>query len=309
MKLPYIFSKQYISSQTFSSVFIEKFDFSGSEFLPDHRHEFFEIAITVDGDADHITNGRHIPLTKGSVYLIPIGSCHAISIKKEWKVYNVYLLPSIFNATLFQKQDSSYHVLKLFLMKLCGFQTGSTNFQLSPQILNTVNDTLKLLETFPFDGSQSFAAYRENCIINILLLLAEEWTQHYENSFISYDSRLLQINDFIQKHLDYPLHDLLADLGKHLMLHPQHLNRIVKNTIGIPISQYIMNCKIEKSIQLLCSGNSVTEVACMLGFYDHSHFHKYFLRYTGMSPSFFRKNYITKTSQPVPSEMHTAESL
>lgn len=143
------------------------------------------------------------------------------------------------------------------------------------------------MENYPFISSGSYSLYCEHCIMNVLLLLAEEYALQFCGESISFDSRIMQITQYVLTHLDQPTTLLLSNLADEFLLNRQYINRIVKKEIGIPISQYIHQCKIEKSMECLTSGLSISETAYFLGFYDQSHFHKYFLKYTGISPTKF----------------------
>lgn len=66
---------------------------------------------------------------------------------------------------------------------------------------------------------------------------------------------------------------------------------MICENIHTPVSQLILETKLEKSCQLLEENSSITETALSLGFYDHSHYTRYFTRYFGISPSEYRKKY------------------
>ncbi len=51
--------------------------------------------------------------------------------------------------------------------------------------------------------------------------------------------------------------------------------------------QYVNLRRIEKACEALASGTPLVEAAHSLGFYDQSHFHRFFLRYIGVTPGAF----------------------
>lgn len=65
-----------------------------------------------------------------------------------------------------------------------------------------------------------------------------------------------------------------------------------KGAFGISIHQYILDFKIREAMSYFdrFPGISVKEVAYNLGFCDEYHFSKQFTKYTGVSPSSYRKN-------------------
>ncbi|MEO0733245.1 MAG: helix-turn-helix domain-containing protein, partial [Bacteroidota bacterium] len=58
---------------------------------------------------------------------------------------------------------------------------------------------------------------------------------------------------------------------------------------GIPPFQYLNLLRVEKSISFLHQGLPLAETALRAGFYDQSHFHRFFLRFRGMTPGDFSR--------------------
>ena len=56
------------------------------------------------------------------------------------------------------------------------------------------------------------------------------------------------------------------------------------------VNNYIMNTRLEKAISLLNTNASVSKIAQDCGFFDSSHFSRYFKQNTGCSPLEYRKN-------------------
>lgn len=82
--------------------------------------------------------------------------------------------------------------------------------------------------------------------------------------------------------------DLSLDaIASRLALSPSQLNRRVKDSIGIPVSTFVMRLRIEQAELLLAQSPrySVSEVAALCGFADSSHFAHAFRRVRGLSPS------------------------
>lgn len=277
--------KQYVTSHTVSGIYAEKFHFTQNTVIPAHGHEFFEIGITLKGCASHLEGSSKQILNKGSVYCVPAGTEHAICTEKIWTVYNIYLFPMTFMSCFLDRDLPSLRILKYFLLKICGAQHKTGYFSLSETALQTINDLCFLADSYPFPDAPSFSLYRGHCILNIMLILAEETASLYPDYNLHFDTRMLQISHYIAANLQLPLQKLLTDLSASLSLNKQYINRIVKKETGVPVSNYIQHCKIEKSIHLLHTGVSVSEAACATGFYDPSHFRRYFYKYTGITPA------------------------
>ncbi|CCZ36343.1 putative uncharacterized protein [Firmicutes bacterium CAG:646] len=95
----------------------------------------------------------------------------------------------------------------------------------------------------------------------------------------------------ICENIHTPVSQIIQKISQTLHLNPQYLNRLVKSAFHTTFSQLILETKLEKSCQLLEENSSITETALSLGFYDHSHYTRYFTRYFGISPSEYQKKY------------------
>jgi AraC-like DNA-binding protein len=76
----------------------------------------------------------------------------------------------------------------------------------------------------------------------------------------------------------------LTELSKSLEVHPAHLSRDFRKHFHCTLGAYIKKLKINKSIDLLSTHQSLTEVAHECGFADQSHFIRLFKENTGITP-------------------------
>jgi AraC-like DNA-binding protein len=85
----------------------------------------------------------------------------------------------------------------------------------------------------------------------------------------------------------------LQDLARLARLSPFHFHRSFCQKIGMPPHAYQLQLRILHAKRLLRRGHSVSDTACMVGFFDQSHFVHCFKRSEGVTPSQyvrFRKN-------------------
>lgn len=288
MITPSILTKEHIFHQNLQHVLSDHFLYEKSESIPLHSHEFMEIGITTSGSAQHHWENHRTTLSKGSVYLIPAGIAHEITDTEHWHVYNIYLLPNSFSNEL-SMGKSNYDELQYFISKyshqsqILEFQLYESSYHAVQALFDAVTVPLQVSDQLKYD-------YIKNALINILILLCENFRSIYGHDVLSFDKHLPEITALIHENSELPVSEIRELISDVLKLNPQHINRIVKRNLSVSLSQYIMACKIENSITLLSTGLSITEIAQYLGFYDHSHFYKYFIRYTGISPLEYQKH-------------------
>lgn len=82
----------------------------------------------------------------------------------------------------------------------------------------------------------------------------------------------------------------LTHLAELVGVHPATLARTFRQGFGCSVGEYVRRLRIERAArQLGESGRPLAEIALAAGFSDQSHFCNTFRRFTGMSPSAYRR--------------------
>lgn len=93
--------------------------------------------------------------------------------------------------------------------------------------------------------------------------------------------------DYIYSHIHYRI--TVAELASHLGLSESYLSRLFKKEIGIPLSSYILDLKLEKAKNLLqFSDYSLVDISNYLSFSSQSHFIQAFQKRMGITPHKYR---------------------
>lgn len=119
----------------------------------------------------------------------------------------------------------------------------------------------------------------QECFIEAIVSLYHEGleTQH---------ASLAQIECLKNKIIDYPEQELtLSEMSEEAYISKYHLIRKFKNGIGLTPHQFQIQNRIRKAQHLLRNGDSIVEASLKMGFYDQSHFNKYFQKIVGISPT------------------------
>lgn len=99
--------------------------------------------------------------------------------------------------------------------------------------------------------------------------------------------RVLPALDYITKNLHKKI--LVSELASVCCLSLFHFQRIFRQAIGLTVTSYIHQEKLELGKRLLAEGKEVATTAVETGYFDQSHFHKTFKRMYVAKPTHFYK--------------------
>ncbi|MGG3279323.1 response regulator [Paenibacillus solani] len=79
----------------------------------------------------------------------------------------------------------------------------------------------------------------------------------------------------------------VEEVSQSLYIQSRYLRRIFKQELGIGVSDYITDVRMQRAKELLLAGHNLklSEISEMVGYGDPSHFSKSFKKYTGLPPS------------------------
>jgi len=110
--------------------------------------------------------------------------------------------------------------------------------------------------------------------------------------------RLLHLLDEERLFLDPDL--TLKKLSLRLKVHYNHLSRIINERFGLSYNDFINKYRIEEAKRKLAArkekGNTVLDIAYSTGFYSKSVFNAAFKKFTGMTPTEYRKKHLEKSN-------------
>ncbi len=98
-----------------------------------------------------------------------------------------------------------------------------------------------------------------------------------------------QICRYIKSHLEEDLSR--EDIATHVGLSPEYVSRLFKQETGVNLVSYLQTVRLGTACEWLThSGLSISEIAARLGYDNFAYFSKIFKKYTGLTPSAYRKD-------------------
>ncbi len=106
---------------------------------------------------------------------------------------------------------------------------------------------------------------------------------------------VVRVKKYIDENLDRTLP--LCEIAKIAGLSESHFCRLFKETTSLTLTEYINRCRIDWARrELLDASARISEIAFQIGYQSLSQFNRSFLRITGMSPTSYRRNQLSRVA-------------
>ena len=101
--------------------------------------------------------------------------------------------------------------------------------------------------------------------------------------------------NYVERNLDKKIQQ--PEMAKLCGFTSSHFSRMFKNAYGFTFQEFILTRRMHEAIRLLKNPSaSITDVAYMVGFTDHSYFTRTFRRFFNMAPSFYKQSLVAARS-------------
>lgn len=129
-------------------------------------------------------------------------------------------------------------------------------------------------------ANQHFLTREEvRCFIEAL---EDIYTKDKEKALWEPDNRVCELAEKIIAFSEESLN--LNKMAENCCFSKYHFLRTFKHQVGLTPHQFQLQSRIRKAQYLLRMGVSILDTSLRMGFYDQSHFNKYFLKIVGISP-------------------------
>jgi len=92
--------------------------------------------------------------------------------------------------------------------------------------------------------------------------------------------------------VDYAERVTLDDLSREAGVHPVHLSRVFRKSLGEGIGEHVQRLRVRAACEQMRQPEaSIAEISLALGFADQSHFTRIFRRVVGMTPMVFKSQF------------------
>lgn len=257
--------------------------------LPNHLHDWHEIVYIYGGKGVFFIDDYFHNMDEGNLFLIPSNTIHRALPDSTNPVTStaVFFGTNLLTTESFGDRMSLRGILeelrrkKVYKLVLTSEQQETTRYRL-----------VHLRQEL---GEERFC-YRQVVTMELQLLLLEIIRVAYERvSTFRYVSDLV-VSPWITRALVYIEARLsqciyLSELAELSNMSESYFSKAFKQMTGLNLTEYITTKRIVRARELLeKTDDIIAYVAESCGFSSIPHFHRTFLKYTGMTPAAYRKS-------------------
>lgn len=255
-----------------------------------HKQTTIEISFVIEGAVDVYVLSEKTTVKEGNGFFIMPGTLHSVAQTPNTSsaVYFTFIFePEILYGKKGSFFDCEYYAP--FVQSGTPFFTFSSEQEWASEIFQTAKELERLYNPSPELKLKAQRTLQDIWIAFFHHLLAlETYGKSQKNT-----KKILDMISYIHAH--YTEKFSLADMAEKTSISQSECCRYFKKTMHITISDYLLEYRLTKAIQLLENSTmNTTEIAHATGFCDVSYFIRRFKEKLNCSPQKYRKQFNSK---------------
>ncbi len=225
----------------------------------EHKHPCFEIVITTDGLGETVMGDLKIPVSQGSVIVIPPGISHEHKSIDVFSDMFIQLTDAQLPNEIFHFKDTTFEICNLAKMIYTNYIKKENNY---------------------------------SAILQYLTGAFYEYILKYTGNKFKYEF-VFELKNILVDNLANSEFVISAAV-KSLGVSYEYMRHCFKEETGHTPLEYLTKIRIQQAKEYLVTSKfySVSAVAFLCGFSDAYYFSRCFKKYTGISPAEYRKTKI-----------------
>jgi len=229
--------------------------------IEEHSHSWWQIFVVMSGSVFLQYNGETVHLSRGSVSILPSYVPHRIWAEEDY---------SQFGAELFDEEK--HELVRLFAEHI--HVPTVIEFR---EILHLCEETSELVMRNDQISFERFFAQTDTVLLRVLERVIAGPSVSFQRELEKYFA-------------DHSSGDTsLADAAEYMNLSMSHLERLTRRYYGCGVMTLSRRIRAQIACEMLSTTDlSVKEISRRVGFYDSSHFTRFFKTMTGRTPCEYR---------------------
>lgn len=256
-----------------------------------HYHNNFEISFITEGNGKRIVADSIVDFSPGDLVILGPNIPHVWLADKDImtptarKLEMVYLQ---FTSDIFFPQMTC-------LPEFTNIKRALNNSERGIQITgHTLYEVSELMLQLPY--MKKFERFLH--LLKILDIIGRSYSNihlasesYMKGRFRPVNQRIEKVHDFLMTNYQNRIN--LSELANIVNMAEGSLCRMFRSTTGLSPFEYLNKIRIDFACKLLMDINlNISEISYDCGFLNISHFNKQFRKYTGLTPSLYRKQYL-----------------
>lgn len=248
-----------------------------------HRHNFFELLYIEYGSGNHILNSIPHHYKEHDIYLLTPKDYHSFKTLEPTKFHCLRFLPNFFS-----NKKEIEEIEKLFYYHN---QTNGNLIFLEEDKAFCELVILKILKEVAREKGQNEIIIK-SLMMTLIQLISRNASINESNLNLK-TTEVLKIDtilSYIRSNIANPHLLKKKEMSSHFNVSINYIGEYFKTHLNITLRDYIEQTKLKVVTEKLSKSNlTFSEISNDLGFIDSSHFNKFIMRSTGISPSEFKK--------------------
>jgi len=246
---------------------------NANQHYKEHFHETFSLGANKEGKSVYINRKNKYDLEQNKLTII--NPYHVHSCNSTGEILNKYYMMYL---------DVSWceSIQKTLDVNLKSFKNLSLDF---------LEDELyykRFIKLCDFIYEENSEAEKENELLNFYFDFFSLFIENVDQT--QNNEKFEMIKMFIDK--NYKENLSLSELSDIFKLNSFYIIRLFKSHINMTPHTYMLNVKINQSKKFLKAKMSISSTALECGFFDQSHFHRNFLKFTAITPKEYQLNFV-----------------
>ena len=239
-----------------------------------HCHNFYEVYLFLEGDADYLVEGKKYRPTPDSLLLLSPHCFHGVRVNSDspYRRYSIHFHPSVLSAER-----------RPFLLSAFPSQAGDGEIYFEQADRKGIVSCFEALADCagrPQPLQSLLLPIYVEALLARIVSMARDISGSAEDA--GNDDTVSRILLYLNRHVSEPVTlDLLCErfyISKH------HLNKVFRRATGTTVFDYLLRKRVILAQELLAGGMSAQEAAARAGFGDYSSFYRSYRRILGRSP-------------------------
>lgn len=241
-----------------------------------HTHDFLEISIVLEGQANYTIEEQEFQLNAGQIMLFNPGTRHGE--EQRTGTYSHQLHIGLTNISLDGLKRNHLPTKKAIL------NLGEYQWEF-------LDKAWRLVKEYS-EEQPEFQLMVKALIIEMLVLILRSLEKAQDNTVTLALSKNAKRKQYLVNHAIYYLENhhtqeiTLEQLADTLYVSPTYLSKVFKESTGMSPINYLIQVRLKHAKELLANEQlTIREISQAVGYQDAYHFSKLFKKYYGVSPS------------------------